>query len=107
MKECGTSSKPPCEGIIQVCSAGKESSCNTGDTGPIPGSGRSTGEGIGYSLHYSWAALVAQLVKNLSATQETWVQDVFDSWVGKILWRKEQLPTPVFRPGHKELNTTQ
>ena len=30
----------------------------------IPGSGRSAGEGIGYSLQYSWASLVAQLVKN-------------------------------------------
>ena len=29
----------------------------------IPGSGRSTGEGIGYPLQYSWAYLVAQLVK--------------------------------------------
>ena len=31
----------------------------------IPGSGRSPGEGIGYPLQYSWASLVAQLVKNL------------------------------------------
>ena len=40
----------------------------------IPRSGRSAGEGIGYSLQYSWASLVAQLVKNLCAMQETWVQ---------------------------------
>ena len=46
-------------------SAGKESACNTGDTGSIPGLGRSTGEGIGYPLQCSWASLVAQLVKNL------------------------------------------
>ena len=39
----------------------------------IPGSGRSTGEGIGYSLQYSWASLVVQLVKNLPAIWETWV----------------------------------
>ena len=39
--------------------------------GSIPGLGRSTGEGIGYSLQYSWASLVAQLVKNLPVTQET------------------------------------
>ena len=38
-------------------SAGKESACNTGDPGLIPGSGRSSGEGIGYSLQYSWASL--------------------------------------------------
>ena len=31
----------------------KESTCNVGDPGSIPGSGRSTGEGIGYPLHYS------------------------------------------------------
>ena len=57
----------------------------------IPGSGRSPGEGIGYSLQYSWASLVAQLVKNLPTMWETWVQ--------KIPWRKERLPTPVFWPG--------
>ena len=43
---------------------GKQSACNTWDPGSIPGSGRSTGEGIGYPLQYSWASLVAQLVKN-------------------------------------------
>jgi len=41
-------------------SVGKESTCNAGDPGLIPGSGRSTGEGIGYPLQYSWASLVAQ-----------------------------------------------
>ena len=54
-------------------SAGKESACNAGDSGSIPGSGRSSGEGIGYPLQYSRASLVAQLVKNLPAMQETWV----------------------------------
>ena len=34
-------------------SVGKESTCNAGDPGQIPGSGRSAGEGIGYSLQYS------------------------------------------------------
>ena len=48
-------------------SVGKESACNAGDLGLIPGFGRSTGEGIGYPLQYSWASLVAQLVKNPSA----------------------------------------
>ena len=42
----------------------------------IPGSGRSPGEGIDYPLQYSWASLVDQLVKNLPATQETWVQSL-------------------------------
>ena len=54
-------------------SAGKDSACNAGEPGSIPGSGRSTGEGIGYLLQYSWASFVAQLVKNLPAMWETWV----------------------------------
>ena len=45
-------------------SAGKESACNSGDPGFIPGSGRSPGEGIGYPFQYSWASLVAHTVKN-------------------------------------------
>ena len=48
-------------------SVGKESACNAGDHGSIPGLGRSAGEGIGYSLQYSWASLVAELVKNSPA----------------------------------------
>ena len=52
-------------------SVGKESACNAGDPGSIPGSGRSAGEGIGYPIQYSWASLVAQLVKNLPAAWET------------------------------------
>ena len=50
-----------------------EYTCNAGDPGLIPGLGRSTGEGIGYPLQYSWASLVAQMVKNLPAVWETWV----------------------------------
>ena len=48
-------------------SVGKESACNAGDPGSFPGSGRSTGEEIGYPLQYSWVSLMAQLVKNLPA----------------------------------------
>ena len=44
-------------------SAAEESACDVGDPGSIPGLGRSA-EGIGYPLQYSWASLVAQLVKN-------------------------------------------
>ena len=44
--------------------------------GSIPGSGRSPGEGIGYPLQYSWASLVAQLVKNPPAMRETPVQSL-------------------------------
>ena len=55
-------------------SAGKESICNAGDPGLIAGSGRCPREGKGYPLQYSWASLVAQLVKNLPAMQETLVR---------------------------------
>ena len=54
-------------------SVGKEFTCNAGDPGLSPGSGRYTEEGIGHPLQYSWASLVAQLVKNLPAVWETWV----------------------------------
>ena len=57
-------------------SVGKEPTCNAGDPSSIPGSGRSSEEGIGYPLQYSWVSLVAQLVKNLPAMQETWVQSL-------------------------------
>ena len=55
-------------------SVGKESAFNATDPSSIPGSGRSTGEGIGDPLQYSWAFLVTQLVKNPPATWETWVR---------------------------------
>ena len=55
-------------------SVGKESTCNVGHPGSIPGLGRSPGEGKGCPLQYSWASLVAQLVQNPLAMQETWVQ---------------------------------
>ena len=51
-------------------SAGKESACNTGDLGSIPGLGRSPGEQIGYP----WASLMVQLVKNLPTMWESRVQ---------------------------------
>ena len=41
-----------------------------------PRLGRSPGEGIGYPLQYSWGSLVAQMVKNPPATQETWVRSL-------------------------------
>ena len=67
-------------------SVGKELACSAGDPGLIPGLGRYTGEGIGCPLQYSWAFLVAQLVKNLPALQDT--------WIGKITWTRERLPIP-------------
>ena len=54
-------------------SVGKESACNEGDPGSVSGLGRSSGERISYPLQYSWAFLVAQLVKNSHIMQETWV----------------------------------
>ena len=53
-------------------SVGKESGCNAGDPSSLPGSGRSIGEGIGYPFQYSWASLVAKLVKNLPIMREFW-----------------------------------
>ena len=57
-------------------SVGKESRCDAGDPGSTPGSGRSAGEGIGYPLQYSWASLMAPLIKNPPAMRETWVQSL-------------------------------
>ena len=54
-------------------SVGKESTCNAGDPGSIPGLGRPTGEGIGYPLQYTWTSLLAQAIKNSPAMWETWV----------------------------------
>ena len=48
----------------------------------ISASGRSAGEGIGHPLQYSWASLVAQTVKNLSAMWETGVRAL--SWEGLL-----------------------
>ena len=59
-------------------SAGKESSCSTGDPSLIPGSERFPGEGVSYQVEYSWASLVAQLVKNPPAMPETLVWSL--SW---------------------------
>ena len=53
---------------------GKESTCKGGDLGSIPGSGSYPGEGIGFPLQYSWASLVAQMVKNLPGMCESWVR---------------------------------
>ena len=54
-------------------SASKESACNVGDPSSITGPGSTPGEGIGYSLQYSWASLVVKMIKNPPAMQETWV----------------------------------
>ena len=71
-----------------------------------------------YHIYNLYVSLVAQMVKNLPTMQE----NSFDPWVGKIPWRREWLPTPVFLPGkfhgqrslasyspwsHEELDTTE
>ena len=53
-----------CDWHFPDSSAGKQSTCNAGDPGSIPGLGSSLGEGIGYPLQHSWASPVAQMVKN-------------------------------------------
>ena len=68
-------------------SVGKESACNAGDPSSILGLRRSPGEGIGYQLQYSWASLVAQLVKNPTA--------MWEIWVVKIPWRRERLSSHI------------
>ena len=75
-------------------SAGKESPCISGDPSSIPGSGRSPGERIGYPLQYSWASLVAQLVKNLPAMRETRVRSL--GWQNPLEKGKD---THLFWPG--------
>ena len=69
-------------------SAGKESTCKAGDSGSIPESGRSHGEGTGYPLQKSWASLVAQRVNNLPAVQETSVWSL--GW--EIPWKRTWQP---------------
>ena len=82
--------------IFSHSSVGKVSTCNAGDPRSIPGSGRSPGEEIGYPLQYSWAFLVAQLVKNPPAVRDSiWVRSL--GWGDP--WSMEGLPTPVFWPG--------
>ena len=109
-------------GIFNICylimgspdsSVGKESACNAGDPGLIPRLGRSPGEWLGYLLQYSWASLVAQLVKNLPALWESWVQPL--GWEDPL--EKGKATTPVFWPeefhglyspwGHKESDMTE
>ena len=104
---------PHSSGLFPDSSVGKESICDAGDPGSIPGSGKSPEEGIGYPLQYSWTSLVAQLVKK----PPTMWRPGFNPWVGKIPRRRGRLPIPVFWPGefhglyspwgHKESDTTE
>ena len=76
-------------------SAGKESTCNAGDPGSIPGSVSSPGEGTGCPLQCSSVSLVAQMVKTCLQCGGPG----FNPWFGKILWRRAWQCTPVFLLG--------
>ena len=93
-------------------SVGKESACNAGDSGLIPGLGRSAGEGIDYPLQYSWSSLMARLLKNPPAMWETWVRSL--GWEyplekgkaahsGILAWR---IPRTMQRVGHDWATST-
>ena len=73
LQEDSLPAEPPATSYHPDSSVGKESVCNAGNCSLIPGSRRSPGEGIGYPLQYFGASLVAQLVKNRPAMQETGV----------------------------------
>ena len=72
---CFTSVCKGDKGFPQI-SVSKEYTHNAGDSGSIPGSGRSPEEGIGYPLQYSSASLMVQTVKNLPVMWETWVRSL-------------------------------
>ena len=69
---CIAGKNPELKILSFFSSAGKESTSSAGDTGSIPGLGRSSGEGI--------------------------ERPGFNRWVGKIPWRRAWQPTPVFLP---------
>ena len=97
-------------------SAGKESACNAGDLGLIPGSGRSPGEGKGYRLQCSGLENRMDCIVHGVTKSQTWLSDFrfyflvahmvslqcrrrrFDPWIRKTPWRRKWQPTPVFLP---------
>ena len=79
-------------------SAGKESTCNAKRPRFDSWLGRYPGEGIGHPLQYSWASLVAQMVKNLPAMWETWIWSL--DWEDPC--RRAWQPIPVFLPGESQ-----
>ena len=90
-----------CSNLHAHCgSAGKDSACNARDPRLLPGSERSAGEGIDYPLQYSWAAPVAQLVKNLPAMWETCIPSLGyqNTGVGSLSLVPGDLPNPGIEP---------
>ena len=94
--------------------------CSAGDPGLTPELGRSAREGIGYPFQYSWASLVAQMIKNLPTMWEILVQSL--SWedplekrmatdssilAWRISWTEGPGGPPYSPWGHKELDTTE
>ena len=84
--------------LVLVLLRSSESAGAGGDPSSIPGLERSPGDGIGYPLQYSWASLVAQMVKKPPVMWETRVQSL--GW--KTPWRRAWQPTPVFLPGESQ-----
>ena len=100
-------------------SDGKESVCNEGHLGLMPGSGRSPGEGngsplqlpgelhgqrslVGYIPHGitdSWTRLSDTHTFNAPSPGGSVVKNLPGNGAGKIPWRKKWQPTPVFLPG--------
>ena len=105
--------------FINNSSVGKESACNAGDPGSIPGWGSSAGEGIGYPLQCSGLENSMDYIVHGVAKNQTLLSDL--RFINNI-WRNEWQPTSVFLPGkshgqrslasyspqgHKELDTTE
>ena len=76
--------------------AGKESAYNAGDPGLIPGSGRSAGEGMGYSLQDSWASFMAQLVKKVK------VKSLGHVWLFATPWTVAYQASPTMEFSRQE-----
>ena len=80
--------------LICLMVEGKESACNAGDPGSIPGWGRAPGEGNGYPLQYSclenlidraaWQIAVHGFTKNLTRLSDLTLHTFFTGLYGSI-----------------------
>ena len=71
-------------------STGKESACNAGEPSLIPGSGRSTGEGIGYPLQYSGLETSMDCIIHGGHKEFDWTERLSLSLSREIRWGKNQ-----------------